>query len=191
MAGAPPWVPPRLLNTWSVRAFNAAYYTRAPRRERGALQGLGSFFHPLDAVHGWNRLYGPRGLVQYQFAVPFGEERTLRRIVERLASAGAPSFLAVLKRFGAGTPAPLSFPMPGWTLALDLPAELPGLAGLLRSFDERVLAAGGRLYLAKDSRADARTVHAMYPRLGTWRGVRERVDPKGTLRSDLARRLEL
>jgi decaprenylphospho-beta-D-ribofuranose 2-oxidase len=81
--------------------------------------------------------------------------------------------------------------MPGWTLALDLPAELPGLAGLLRSFDERVLAAGGRLYLAKDGRADPRAVHAMYPRLGTGREVRERVDPKGVLRSDLARRLEL
>ena len=92
---------------------------------------------------------------------------------------------------GAPTPGPLSFPRPGWTLALDLPAEFPGLAGLLRGFDERVLAVGGRLYLAKDSRADAETVHAMYPDLPAWRKVRERVDPDGVLVSDLARRLRL
>ncbi|RNL84628.1 FAD-binding oxidoreductase [Halostreptopolyspora alba] len=191
VAEVPRWVPPGLLNTWSVRAFNAAYYSRAPLRERGAIKGVGSFFHPLDAVRGWNRLYGPHGLVQYQFAVPFGQETTLRWIVERLAAAGVPSFLAVLKRFGPQTPAPLSFPLPGWTLALDLPADLPGLAGLLRSFDERVGAAGGRVYLAKDSRAAPAAVHAMYPDLDAWRRVRRRVDPKGVLRSDLARRLEL
>ncbi|MFC4562105.1 FAD-binding protein [Nocardiopsis mangrovi] len=191
LVAAPPLVPPRLLSPWSVRAFNAAYHARAPRRARGDIQGLGSFFHPLDAVRGWNRLYGPRGLVQYQFVVPFGAEDTLRRIVERLAAAGAPSFLAVLKRFGSGTPAPLSFPMPGWTLALDLPAEVPGLAALLRSFDTAVAAAGGRIYLAKDARARAADVHAMYPRLPEWRAVRARADPEGVLTSDLARRLEL
>ncbi|MDA8371275.1 MAG: FAD-binding oxidoreductase [Nocardiopsaceae bacterium] len=191
VAGAPLRVPPRLLNTWSVRAFNTAYYARAPKRARGQIHELSSFFHPLDAVRDWNRMYGPHGLVQYQFVVPFGEEPTLRRIVARLASAGAPSFLAVLKRFGEGTPAPLSFPCPGWTLALDLPADLPGLARLLRSFDEQVLAAGGRLYLAKDSRAEPAVVHAMYPRLGEWRRVRQSVDPEGVLVSDLARRLEL
>ncbi|GAB3453464.1 FAD-binding oxidoreductase [Streptomonospora sediminis] len=190
-ATAPRYVPPRLLNAWSVRAFNAAYHARAPRRERGRIRGLAPFFHPLDAVGGWNRLYGPRGLVQYQFAVPFGAEDELRRIAAELAAAGAPSFLTVLKRLGPGTPAPLSFPMPGWTLALDLPAELAGLAGLLRRLDERVLAAGGRIYLAKDGRAAPGAVHAMYPRLAEWRAVRARVDPEGVLTSDLARRLEL
>ncbi|MUL40003.1 FAD-binding oxidoreductase [Streptomonospora sp. PA3] len=191
VAAAPPHVPPRLLDTWSVRAFNAAYYARAPRRGRGRIQQLSSFFHPLDAVRGWNRLYGPRGLVQYQFALPFGAEEELRRVVAALAAARAPSFLTVLKRLGPGTPAPLSFPIPGWTLALDLPAELPGLAALLHRLDERVLAAGGRIYLAKDSRARAAAVHAMYPRLEEWRALRSRVDPDGVLVSDLARRLEL
>ncbi|KIH99304.1 decaprenylphosphoryl-beta-D-ribose oxidase [Streptomonospora alba] len=191
VAAAPPCTPPRLLNALSVRAFNAAYYARAPRRGRGAIRPLSSFFHPLDAVRDWNRLYGPRGLVQYQLAVPFGAEDELRRIVAGLAAAGAPSFLTVLKRFGPGTPAPLSFPVPGWTLALDVPADLPGLARLLLRTDERVLAAGGRIYLAKDSRARPAAVHAMYPRLGEWRAVRERVDPQGVLTSDLARRLEL
>ncbi|QBI52794.1 FAD-binding protein [Streptomonospora litoralis] len=190
-AAVPAHVPPRLLNSWSVRAYNAAYHAKAPRRERGRVRPLASFFHPLDVVRGWNRLYGPRGLVQYQFAVPFGAEDALRRVAADLARAGAPSFLAVLKRLGQPAPAPLSFPVCGWTLALDLPAELPGLAGLLRRLDERVLAAGGRLYLAKDSRAAAETVHAMYPRLAEWRTVRDRADPDGVLTSDLARRLEL
>ncbi|GAA4948823.1 FAD-binding oxidoreductase [Streptomonospora halophila] len=190
-AAAPPLVPPRLLNSSSVRAFNAAYYARAPRRGRGAVRPLASFFHPLDAVRDWNRLYGPHGLVQYQFAVPLGAEEELRRIVADLAAARAPSFLAVLKRLGNGTPAPLSFPLPGWTLALDLPGDLPGLAPLLLRLDERVLAAGGRLYLAKDSRARPDTMQAMYPRLEEWRAVRARADPDGVLTSDLARRLEL
>lgn len=188
---APPWAPPRLLNRATVGAFNTAYHHAAPERRRGQAQPLGGFFHPLDKVRGWNRMYGPHGFVQYQCVVPFGEEATLRHVVEGLSKAGAPSFLAVLKRMGAPTPGPLSFPRPGWTLALDLPAEFPGLAGLLRGFDERVLTAGGRLYLAKDSRADAETVHAMYPDLPAWRKVRERVDPDGVLVSDLARRLRL
>ncbi|WP_017538442.1 FAD-binding oxidoreductase [Nocardiopsis halophila] len=188
---APKAVPSGLLNTWSVRAFNTAYYAKAPKRGRDEIQPLGSFFHPLDAVRDWNRVYGPSGLVQYQFVVPFGAEDTLRSIVARLSAAGAPSFLAVLKRFGEGTPGPLSFPRPGWTLALDLPASLPGLAALLDGFDEEVLEAGGALYLAKDSRASARTVHAMYPRMEEWKRIREKVDPDRVLVSDLSRRLEL
>ncbi len=188
---APPWAPPRLLNRWTVGAFNSAYYNAAPPRRRGQAQPIGGFFHPLDAVRGWNRVYGRHGFVQYQFVVPFGAEDTLRAVVEGLSRAGAPSFLAVLKRMGAPTPGPLSFPRPGWTLALDLPADLPGLSGLLNGFDERVLAAGGRLYLAKDSRARPETVHAMYPELSAWRASRARADPDGLLVSDLARRLEL
>lgn len=188
---APHWAPPGLLNRWTVGAFNAAYLRAAPTRRRGEAQPLAGFFHPLDAVRGWNRLYGPRGLVQYQFVVPLGAEDTLAAVMEELAGAGAPSFLTVLKRLGEPTPGPLSFPRPGWTLAVDLPADLPGLRRLLDGLDERLLAAGGRLYLAKDSRARAETVHAMYPELPAWRRVRERADPEGVLVSDLARRLRL
>ncbi len=188
---APPWAPPGLLNSWTVGAFNTVYRNAAPRRRRGQAQPLAGFFHPLDAVRGWNRLYGPRGLVQYQFVVPLGAEDALAGIMEGLSRAGAPSFLTVLKRLGEGTGGHLSFPRPGWTLAVDLPADLPGLGRMLRRFDERLLAAGGRLYLAKDGRADAETVHAMYPGLPAWRGIRERADPDGVLVSDLARRLRL
>ncbi|MFW6641667.1 FAD-binding protein [Nocardiopsis algeriensis] len=191
LPAAPPEMPFGLLNRWSVGAFNTAYFSAAPRRRRSEVRPAASFFHPLDAVRNWNRLYGPRGLVQYQFVLPLGAEDTLAAVMEGLSRAGAPSFLAVLKRMGESVPAPLSFPRPGWTLAVDLPAGLPGLGPLLRGFDEMLLAAGGRLYLAKDSRTDAATVRAMYPELPAWQRVRERVDPDRVLVSDLARRLEL
>ncbi|GIH89830.1 FAD-binding protein [Planobispora siamensis] len=186
---APPWAPNGLLNPVTVRAFNEAWYLKS--RPGSFVQGLGPFFHPLDFVEGWNRVYGSRGFVQYQFLVPFGEEATLRRIVSRLSAENVVSFLTVLKRFGPGTPGMLSFPAPGWTLALDIPAGRRGLAELLRTFDDWVAEAGGRIYLAKDSRMAAGTMAAMYPRLAEWRKIRDEADPDGVFRTDLARRLSL
>ncbi|HEY8094458.1 MAG TPA: FAD-binding oxidoreductase [Acidimicrobiales bacterium] len=188
---APSWVPGGLLNRGSIRAFNELWFRKAPRRDRGGVHSISSFFHPLDLMRGWNRLYGSRGFVQYQLVVPFGEEQALRGVLERLARAGAPSFLTVLKRFGPANPAPLSFPMPGWTLSLDIPAGTKGLSPLLHELDATVIDAGGRLYLAKDARMSPAVLRAGYPRLAEWQQMRDKVDPTGVWNSDLARRLEL
>jgi len=187
---APARVPSGLMNPLSVRAFNEAWFRKAPRVRRDELQSLAAFFHPLDGVADWNRLYGGRGLTQYQLVVPDGAERELEHCVDRISAAGAASFLAVLKRFGPANPAPLSFPLPGWTLALDLPAD-PALAPLFRDLDEVVAGAGGRVYLAKDARTDGATLRRMYPRLPELLAVKQRLDPDGVFRSDLSRRLGL
>jgi decaprenylphospho-beta-D-ribofuranose 2-oxidase len=185
----PSRTPAGMLRRETVAAFNEVYFRRAPAlAER--LTPLDRFFHPLDSIADWNRAYGPRGLVQYQLVVPFGAEETLRAIVERLSNAAAPSFLGVLKRLGPERGL-LSFPMPGWTLTADFPAGAPELGGLLDQLDEMVVSAGGRVYLAKDSRLRPELVAAMYPGLPRWREIQRRLDPEGRMRSDLARRLGL
>lgn len=186
----PPVVPPMgVLNRLTVAAFNELWYRKTPRRKEGELTSIASFFHPLDMVIAWNRLYGNRGLVQYQFVVPFGQETAMRTIIEKLSGGGTTSFLAVLKRMGPGNPAPLGFSTPGWTLALDVPAGSRGLARLLHELDGIVLSAGGRHYLAKDAVTTPEVIRRGYPRLAEWQAVQSRVDPHGKWQSDLARRL--
>jgi decaprenylphospho-beta-D-ribofuranose 2-oxidase len=180
--------PRRVANRLSVRALNEAWF-RAASTSQGSLRPLSSFFHPLDGVGRWNLLYGPDGFVQYQFAVPPGRADVVETGVTAIASSGVPSFLAVLKRFGPGTPGPLSFAQPGWTLALDFPIGPPALPGLLDRLDDQVASAGGRVYLAKDARLRPDLLPTMYPRLEEMRTVCRRVDPEGVLASDLSRRL--
>ena len=192
LIAVPPIVPPSgLLNHASIAAFNEFWFRKAPRHRVQELQGIGPFFYPLDLVGSWNRLYGRLGMVQYQFVVPFGAEATMRTVIERLVDSGSASFLAVLKRFGASNPAPLSFPAPGWTLALDVPAGSRDLGELLHSLDRIVLDAGGRHYFAKDAHTTPAAIRRGYPRLDEWKAVRERFDPHHLWQSDLARRLEL
>lgn len=197
-AGLPPRPPPRdprhlpggLLTRRSVGAFNELWYRRAPGCAAASCRASPRS-STLDGVPHWNRIYGRGGFVQYQFVVECGQEDALRRIVDRIAARRCPSFLAVLKRFGDADPGWLSFPRPGWTLALDVPAALPGLGAFLDELDEQVAAAGGRVYLAKDSRLRPELLAAMYPRLDDFRALRAELDPRGVFVSDLARRLSL
>jgi decaprenylphospho-beta-D-ribofuranose 2-oxidase len=189
--GAPAVVPSGLLNRASIRAFNELWFRTAPAHRQDEVQTITSYFHPLDLVRDWNRLYGRRGFVQWQFVVPDSATDALRAVIERLSAAGAASFLTVLKRFGPANPGPLSFPAPGWTLALDVPAATGGLAEVLDALDRVVVDAGGRIYLAKDSRVAPELVAAMYPRLAEWQHLQAALDPAGELQSDLGRRLGL
>lgn len=192
LVSVPPLVPPMgVLNHATVAAFNEVWFRKAPRHRVQEIQSIGSFFHPLDMVGKWNRLYGAKGMVQYQFVVPFGAEEAMRTVIERLSASGAASFLAVLKRFGAANVAPLSFPTAGWTLALDVPGASHGLGDLLHGLDRIVLDAGGRHYFAKDAHTTADAIRRGYPRLAEWQAVRDSVDPHGLWRSDLSRRLQL
>ena len=191
IATAPALVPTGALNKWTVRAFNEGWYRKHPKERIGELQRISAFFHPLDGVQEWNRIYGPSGFLQYQFQVPDAAGYLVGMALSKLREIGAPSFLTVLKRFGPGNRAPLSFPQSGWTLAVDLPAGIPGLGRALDQLDALISAEGGRLYLAKDSRQSPTNFARTYPRLGEWREIRDTMDPNRVFASDLSRRLEI
>ena len=189
--GVPRGFPEAVLRPASVRTFNALHWRSSPTRERGRTISMAAQLFPLDVLGDWNRLYGSAGLVQYQFAVPPGGESLLRAIPELLRRRGLPMYLAVLKRFGAPSEGLISFPLEGWTIAIDLPASADGLEAGLREADEMLIGGGGRVYLAKDARMTAGSMAAMYPGLPRFREICDLVDPGGQLSSDLSRRLEL
>ncbi len=177
------------LNPLSVRAFNALYWARG--RPGRSYVDYEPYFYPLDSVLEWNRIYGPQGFTQHQCVLPPGGAReALATMLTRIAARGAGSFLAVLKLMGDATPGcPLSFPMPGWTLALDFKADAANFS-LLNELDAIVLDHGGRLYLAKDARAGASMLRG-YPDLHRFRTLRDRYDPQRRFRSLLSERLGL
>ncbi|MFN3428977.1 MAG: D-arabinono-1,4-lactone oxidase, partial [Candidatus Sericytochromatia bacterium] len=184
-------LPKACLSRPAVSLFNWGYYHRIPRRGRSGLAPIPKFLYPLDAVHDWNRLYGKPGFSQFQAVIPdAAAESGLRALLSAANKGATASFLAVLKTLGAEGQGLLSFPQPGFTLALDLPMDAT-LPGFLRELDERVVDWGGRLYLAKDALVSREHFERMYPRLDQFKALQRRLDPEGRMGSTQARRLGL
>jgi decaprenylphospho-beta-D-ribofuranose 2-oxidase len=190
LATLPDVFPNGLANKLTFGTIGELYYRKTPKQARDVIQNLTAFYHPLDLFGEWNRAYGSRGFLQYQFSTPLNAHDDLRRIVRKVAESGHVSFLNVFKRMGEGNRAPLSFPHPGWMVCLDFPIKT-GLSRFCEELDEAVLGMGGRLYTAKDSRTSPEAFAQMYPRLDEWRKIRASVDPDGVFASDMSRRLEL
>jgi decaprenylphospho-beta-D-ribofuranose 2-oxidase len=182
--------PNGLANKFDFSIVGEAYY-RMGSNKTGQVKTLPQFYHMLDVLGEWNRAYGRTGgFTQYQFIVPTGNEDEFKRIIGDIQASGHVSFLNVIKLFGEGNQAPLSFPFRGWNVCLDFPIKR-GLGEYLNELDRRVMAMGGRLYTAKDSRTSAQNFHAMYPQIDSWIASRRKIDPTGVFISDMARRLEL
>ncbi|MCS3729632.1 FAD-binding oxidoreductase [Bradyrhizobium betae] len=182
-------LPAMTLNRTSIRAFNELYYRMGARRAGGShVVSLYPYFFPLDAIADWNRIYGRRGFLQHQCVIPqAGARAVLGEILGRVAQRGDASFLAVLKKLGEGDGI-LSFPLPGYTLALDFPVK-GDIMNFLDEVDRLVVAAGGRLYLAKDARQSRTTFEVGYPALQRFNAIRRSLDPAGNIRSKLSQRL--
>ncbi len=173
-------------------AFNTALYALYSRSAAPATVKLADYFYPLDKADNWNRLYGPRGFLEYQFVLPdHGAAALIVRMIEELQRCRLVSMLTSFKRMGPGNPAPLSFPMAGLACSFDLAASRAQAHAVLDLFDEWVAAAGGRVYLAKDGRLRPDVLDAMYPRRDEWLSVVQNLDPQARLRSDMERRLNL
>ncbi|WP_410217222.1 FAD-binding protein [Paracoccus sp. (in: a-proteobacteria)] len=187
--GVPVDLPAWTLNKASVAAFNKVYFRQGAKKSGDSfLVHWNPYFFPLDGVNRWNRIYGRRGFLQHQCVVPLVHAHAvLSEILERITRSGKASFLAVLKKMGAAGSL-MSFPMPGYTLALDLRVTDDTFA-LLDEIDRIVVAGGGRLYLAKDARQSPHTFEAGYPNLGQFNNIREAIGAKGHLASHLSSRL--
>lgn len=183
--------PAFVLNPLTIGAFNAWHWRAVPRRGRERRVAYDRFLYPLDAISGWNRLYGRRGFHQFQCLLPEANSRNaLRSILETCVGSRAASFLGVLKTMGQEGSGLLSFGGRGHTLALDFP-ERSGIGDLLTRLERMVLDHGGRIYAAKDSQLSAAGFAAMYPKLPEFRAILGDVDPERRMISDLARRLDI
>ena len=181
----PSWV----LNTFTVKLFNFLYYGKNFKKEINNVVSYEPFFYPLDAILNWNRGYGKKGFVQYQFVLPLKAKQGLVEILNRISDEGLGSFLAVLKVFGKQDSL-ISFPTEGYTLALDFPVR-KGLFEFLDELDKIVLNYGGRLYMSKDARMKPEVLKAGYPRLEEFKRIINKYNPKGKIRSIQSDRLQL
>ena len=161
------------LNKFTVGTFNQLYYHKNFNKESQQTVDIDTFFYPLDSINQWNKIYGKNGFTQYQFVLPIHQSyEGLKEVLTKISTTGKGSFLAVLKLFGKGNQNWLSFPMEGYTLALDFKIE-PGLFELLNELDKIVLKHKGRFYLAKDSRISQENFEQGYPQINIFRKFRK------------------
>lgn len=184
----PFFLPGFALNGVTVRIMNRviAFVQNSPK----AFVHYEKFFFPLDAINNWNRGYGKRGFIQYQFVLPKQDGiQNVGAILDMISKSGCMPFLNVFKQMGKGQGI-LSFPFEGYTLAIDFPMS-SRLIPFTRQLDRKVLEAGGRIYLGKDAVLDKETFRAMYPRYKEWLAIKAKYDPNNVFSSNIARRLGL
>jgi decaprenylphospho-beta-D-ribofuranose 2-oxidase len=182
--------PAALLNSMTMRAFNTAYWAKSAHNKSQSIS-LVPYFYPLDAIGGWNKLYGKAGFVQYQFVLPKADVvANMRKVLTQIAQSGAGSFLAVLKQFGPANQNLLSFPMEGYTLALDFKIS-PSVIDLLHRLDDMVADMGGRVYLTKDAVMREASFKTTYPKWREFEAVRHKYGAFGKFASNQSKRLGL
>ena len=182
-------LPSFVLNQFTVKAFNFLYYSKNTKKEINNVVSYEPFFYPLDAILHWNRMYGKKGFVQYQFVLPLQSKQGLVDILSRISDEGLGSFLAVLKIFGKQDDL-ISFPMEGYTLALDFPVR-PGLFEFLDELDKIVLKYGGRIYLSKDARMKPDIFWNSYPNASKFLDIVKKYNPEFKFNSIQATRLHI
>lgn len=187
----PKLFPSFALNKLSVSVFNSLYYNRILKKKQHDVQSINKFFYPLDAIKNWNRIYGKKGFLQYQFVLPYESSyEGLKIILSEISKSGMGSFLSVLKLMGPENNNYLSFPMEGYTLALDFKI-VNGIFEFLDYLDEIVVDHGGRIYLTKDARMSREIMEKSYPLLDKFRLFRENNSMKNVFESEQSKRLGL
>lgn len=176
------------INNLTISLFNNVWFYKPLGKK---VQHIQRYMHPLDEIDNWNEVYGKNGFIQYQFVIPFEKSNTLEAVLIKLRDSACGSFLTVLKSFGEDSNGFISFPVKGWTLAVDLPASGANLSKVLRELDQIVVSAGGRIYLTKDSRLNSDHLATMYPNLEKWKRIKTEFDPSNLWQSDQGRRLKL
>jgi decaprenylphospho-beta-D-ribofuranose 2-oxidase len=184
----PNLVPSWVINSLFIRIFNFIWFIKP--LQKGPIP-IRKFLHPLDSVRNWNNIYGRRGLIQFQFQIPFKEEHFINNLLLVLKQNKVSSFLGVLKKFGDSDPSLLGFPTPGWTLAIDFPAKRTELIPIFQSLSKEIANLGGKVYLTKDAILLKEDFKNMYKENEEWRKIKNEIDPFNYWSSDQGVRLGL
>lgn len=184
----PDLFPNRFINNFTVRIFNLIWFAKPLQN---GLVEIRKYLHPLDSVSNWNRVYGKTGFIQYQFVVPLEHEWFLEEFLIKMKSVKGSSFLSVLKKFGKTDSKFLSFPIEGWTLAIDVNYENNEFRSILAEIDKEIIKIGGRIYLTKDSCLSKESFLQMYPEIHIWKDIKTNMDPDNYWKSQQGERLGL